>query len=171
MIKTLTYNLNKILLTNEVLNSYVLQFWDEIFPSFNENEPVKHLMVLCKVKYSNLEEVQSNYKTLGPLRRVEFKDLGQFKLAEEHTLLKGVFLAPKVYGLITTEGNEIIKVKDSSKEFIQEKWFKRLIQGDITPKDVAYNLKATSFANKRQNIYKNGIFDHTETKPLKYNIF
>jgi len=78
MIKNLTYNLNKILLTNEVLNSYVLQFWNEIFPSFNKNEPVKHLMVLCKVKYSNLDEVEGNYKTIGPLRRVEFKDLELF---------------------------------------------------------------------------------------------
>lgn len=39
MIKNLTYNLNKILLTNEVLNSYVLQFWNEAFPSFNPNDP------------------------------------------------------------------------------------------------------------------------------------
>lgn len=35
-------------------------------------------MVLCKVKYSGLEEVEGNYKTLGPLRRVEFKDLDLF---------------------------------------------------------------------------------------------
>ena len=79
MIKNLTYTLNKeILLTNEVLNNHVLQFWNEIFPSFNQNETVKHLMVLCKVKYSNLESVEGNYKTLGPLRRVEYKDLELF---------------------------------------------------------------------------------------------
>jgi DNA polymerase elongation subunit (family B) len=35
--------------------------------------------------------------------------LGQFKL--EHTIDRGVFLAPKVYGLITEEAKEIIKVK------------------------------------------------------------
>ena len=37
-------------------------------------------MVLCKVKYSETDsEVESGYKTLGPLRRVEFKDLELFK--------------------------------------------------------------------------------------------
>ena len=70
--------------------------------------------------------------------------LGQFKL--EHVIERAVFLAPKVYGLLTQEGNEIIKVKglnqdlisdihiqdleallykDSSKEFSQDKWFKK----------------------------------------------
>ena len=32
-------------------------------------------MVLCKVKYS---EVESSYKTLVPLRRVKFRDLELF---------------------------------------------------------------------------------------------
>ena len=67
MIKNLTYNLNKILLTNEVLNSYVLQFWGEAFTFINKDS-VKHLMVLCKVKYSSTpfaetgEEIEGNYK-------------------------------------------------------------------------------------------------------------
>jgi hypothetical protein len=112
------------------------------------------------------------------------KDLGKFKL--EHTILKGVFLAPKVYGLITTEGNEIIKIKglskdsldninfnnlelllhkDSSLEFSQTKWFKKLIEGEITVNEVAYTLKVTS--NKRQPIYIDNIF--TATKPYNYD--
>jgi len=79
MIKNLTYNLNKdVLLTNEVLNSYVLQFWNDAFASVNQSDPVKHLMVLCKIKYSNLDETEGNYKTLGPLRRIEHKDLDLF---------------------------------------------------------------------------------------------
>jgi len=36
-------------------------------------------------------------------------ELGQFKL--EYVINRAVFLAPKVYGLITTDGQEIIKVK------------------------------------------------------------
>jgi hypothetical protein len=69
--------------------------------------------------------------------------LGQLKL--EHVISRAVFLAPKVYGLITDTGEEVIKVKglskellpdfniqdleqllfiDSSKEFTQDKWFK-----------------------------------------------
>jgi hypothetical protein len=73
------------------------------------------------------------------------KELGQFKL--EYIIKRAVFLAPKVYGLITTNNDEIIKVKgvvkeqlndihihdleqllfmDSSKVFTQEKWFKKV---------------------------------------------
>jgi hypothetical protein len=78
MIKYITYNSNKeLILTHEVLNSYVLKFWNEVFDQINQSEKVKHLMVLCKVKYSE-NEGEGNYKTLGPLRRVEFKDLELF---------------------------------------------------------------------------------------------
>jgi hypothetical protein len=77
--------------------------------------------------------------------------LGQLKL--EHVIDKAVFLAPKVYGLITENGREIIKVKGlnhdvknklhfsdiepllvtkSSREFNQEKYFKSILKG-ITP--------------------------------------
>lgn len=111
-------------------------------------------------------------------------ELGQLKL--EHTISRAVFLAPKVYGLLTTDGTEIIKVKgivnelladihfqdlqdllfkDSSKEFSQEKWFKKVLEGDITVNEVAYTLKSTS--NKRRSIYIENIFSNT--KPYNYN--
>jgi len=80
MIKNKSYTINQqLILTSEVLNSYVLQFWNEVFAPINQSDKVKHLMVLCKVKYSETEtEVEGGYKTLGPLRRVEFKDLDLF---------------------------------------------------------------------------------------------
>ena len=80
MIQQKSYIINQqIILTSEVLNSYVLQFWNEVFDQTNQSENVKHLMVLCKVKYSETEtEIESGYRTLGPLRRVEFKDLDLF---------------------------------------------------------------------------------------------
>jgi hypothetical protein len=37
------------------------------------------------------------------------KELGQVKL--EHLISKAVFLAPKVYGLIDVNGDEVIKIK------------------------------------------------------------
>ena len=110
--------------------------------------------------------------------------LGQFKL--EHVIERGVFLAPKVYGLITDQGEEIIKIKgvskeilkgihiqdlenlliiDSSKELTQSKWYKKVIDGEITISDVAYTLKVTS--NKRAPIYVDGIFSNT--KPYYIN--
>jgi hypothetical protein len=111
-------------------------------------------------------------------------NLGQLKL--EHTIDRAVFLAPKVYGLIDVDGNEVIKVKginhdvastlhindleyllvkDSTREFTQEKWFKKVIEGDITISDVAYTLKVTS--NKREVIYVDGIFH--DTRPYNYD--
>jgi hypothetical protein len=110
--------------------------------------------------------------------------LGQLKL--EHTIEKAVFLAPKVYGLVDINGNEIIKVKgvtqeiasdlhfndldqllieDSSREFTQEKWFKSVIEGDISISDIAYTLKVTS--NKRKPHYIDGTFDRTS--PYNYD--
>jgi len=104
--------------------------------------------------------------------------LGQFKL--EHQINRAVFLAPKVYGFINTDGTEVIKIKglskealldihvndlesllikDSSLEFSQTKWFKKLIEGEITVKEVAYTLKSTS--NKRSPIFIDNILSNT----------
>jgi hypothetical protein len=85
MIKYKSYNLNKQTILsppNQVLFSYVSLFWEEVFTNraLNPNKKVglKHLMVLCKVRYSE-NEVEFGYKTLGPIRRVEFRDLDLFK--------------------------------------------------------------------------------------------
>jgi hypothetical protein len=112
------------------------------------------------------------------------KELGFLKL--EHKIKRGVFLAPKVYALETEDGKSIVKVKglsdeiqdqididvikrllfkDSSMEFSQEKWFKKIIEGTISIREVIYTLKVTS--NKRQNIY-NEYQILSETKPLYY---
>ena len=111
-------------------------------------------------------------------------ELGQLKL--EHKIERAVFLAPKVYGLMDTDGTKTMKVKgightlaselgildlenllfeNSSKNFIQEKWYKKVIEGEITIQDIAYTLKVTS--NKRSPIYINGIY--SDTKPYNYN--
>jgi DNA polymerase type B, organellar and viral len=110
--------------------------------------------------------------------------LGQLKL--EYEISRAVFLAPKVYGFISTDGEEVIKVKGISKqnlkdlhlpelssllfenarmEFTQEKWFKKIIEGDITIQQVAYNLRVTTL--KRAPIYINGLY--SKTRPFNYN--
>jgi len=78
MIQTKTYNITNQILTNEVLKSFVTKFWEETFTPLVENNVSKHLMILCKVKYFDNENTELGYKTLGPLRRVEFKDLELF---------------------------------------------------------------------------------------------
>jgi hypothetical protein len=72
MIKTTKYILpENVILTSEILNTYISQFWSEVFAPINDGDHPKHLMILCKVKYYDITE---SYKTLGPLRRVEFGD-------------------------------------------------------------------------------------------------
>lgn len=70
MIKYKTYDIsNHIILTNEVLNSFIIKFWDDVYkPMINKLGQSKHFMVICKVKYNE------GYKSLGPLRRVAFED-------------------------------------------------------------------------------------------------
>jgi hypothetical protein len=119
-------------------------------------------------------------------------NLGQVKL--EHIINKAIFLAlakgTKVYALEDEDGTITIKikgvkkevteeigldmfeyllVKDSSKEFKQFKWFKKILQGEITIDQVAYTLKATS--NKRMAIYQNinGLDIFTGTRPYNYD--
>jgi len=112
------------------------------------------------------------------------KKLGQLKL--EYVIRKAVFLAPKVYGLITDDNKEIIKIKGITSENLkdfhindldnllvqdvdrcitQEKWYKDILQGTINIKDMAYTLKVTS--NKRYPIYTYSIYSNT--KPYHYN--
>jgi hypothetical protein len=98
-------------------------------------------------------------------------ELGKLKL--ENTFKEVVYLAPKVYGGITIENKELIKVKgykniisfkelkellskDSSLALNQELWFKDRDLGTITVKDQVYTLKVTD--NKRQLVYdQNGV--------------
>ncbi len=72
MIKTQIYNTKNLLLTNEVLKAQISNFWIEIFENIREN---KHLMIMCKVQYTELE---MGYRTLGHLRRVNYSDKDLF---------------------------------------------------------------------------------------------
>src|ERR1700712_1059851 len=75
MVQNKTYLLkNNQILTNKLLSSYITRFWNEIFiPIINGGEQY-HLMILCKVQYSD----NKIYKTIGPLRRVELTDKDLF---------------------------------------------------------------------------------------------
>ena len=115
-------------------------------------------------------------------------ELGQVKL--EHIINKAIFLAPKVYGLVDVDGNEIIKVKgishdvasqlhiedlesllvkDSSREFTQEKWYKKQIEGEITIQDTMYTLKVTSNKRAPLYLYDEGVEIYSNTRPYNYN--
>ena len=146
-----------------------------IFMSAFKNNPLYNLY------YSDTDSIVID-KLLNP--RLVGAALGLLKL--EYVITRAVFLAPKVYGFITQEGDEVIKVKgvtheiasdihindlehllikDSHKVFNQQKWYKSLTKGEIGIHDVLYNLKVTS--NKREAIYVDGVY--TNTEPLHYD--
>jgi len=71
MIKVKNYFLkNNLILTNDILSLYVNKFWNEIFEPIIKNGDQYHLMILCKVQYPD----NTTYKTIGPLRKVDFTD-------------------------------------------------------------------------------------------------
>lgn len=95
------------------------------------------------------------------------KQFGQMVL--ERTYKEFVALAPKVYGGITDDNKELVKVKgfknkisfdnlkslleeNKSLELNQTKWFRFIDKGSISIKDQVYTLVLT--ANKRNLIYK-----------------
>ena len=108
------------------------------------------------------------------------KELGKFKL--EYIFKDAVFLGPKIYGGITTENKEIIKIKgyknkvpftdlisllnkSSTLDLNQNKWFKSIENGNITVKEQIYSLTLTE--NKRELIFDNNKL--IGTKPFKLN--
>jgi len=72
MIKLQTYSIDKLILTNEVLEAYINNFWSDIFNNIKaESGNSKHLMLMCKVEF---KESEVGYKTIGDLRRVNYED-------------------------------------------------------------------------------------------------
>jgi hypothetical protein len=132
MIQQQTYKINQhLILTNEVLNSYITNFWDDVFSNINQNK-IKHLMVLCKVRYSEAESgVEYGYKTLGPLRRVEFKDLELFNnfLSDRLGLLVDSYNSNTISEIIFTY---VIKDGEVSPQ-------DRLLLDDLSDKDVTFH--------------------------------
>lgn len=108
------------------------------------------------------------------------------KMKHEYTAIKGIFIAPKVYGVLlknpdTNDITEIVKVKglkshvpfedlekllnkDHFQEYTHEKFYKELSLSTIIIKDVSYKLKVSS--HKRVLVFnKNNKF--TGTLPHK----
>jgi hypothetical protein len=110
--------------------------------------------------------------------------LGAFKL--EYTFKEIVFLGPKIYAGITTDGKYIAKikgfkkpssvpfdvmksllVKDSNVKLNHKKWFRNISESEILMKDQLYELSKTY--SKRTFIYKDNIAIDTEALKLVNN--
>ena len=123
-----------------------------------------------KIFYTDTDSLYTD-KPLDP--ELIGNKLGQFKL--ENVFDEAVFLAPKVYGGITEEGEEITKVKGYKNKVSfkdlktlltfqdqtimtlplkQEKWFKSIERGTISIKHQIYSLSVTE--NKRNLIWEKG---------------
>ena len=96
-------------------------------------------------------------------------EIGNFKL--ENIYKEICFLSPKVYGGITINGKEIIKIKgykniipfnqlksllmkNKSLNLYQDKWFRSLVDANIIIENVNYKIRPTNV--KRQLNYNNG---------------
>ena len=99
---------------------------------------------------------------------VDPKELGKFKL--EYIFKDSIYLGPKIYAGITQNNDYICKIKgfkdkvpfedlknllikDNKLSLSHVKWFRSLINGNITLKDQIYELQKTE--NKRLIIYNN----------------
>lgn len=122
-----------------------------------------------KLFYSDTDSLYIN-KPL-PDYMVSDTELGKLKL--ESISKKAIFLAPKLYGLVSNDDDRVtLKIKGLKKERFnelsfnsleellyknsmlevnQEKWYKSLGEGNITIQDQLYTIKVTS--NKRQLVY------------------
>jgi len=71
MVKTITYPVSNLTLSNEILLIFINNFWKDIFSTLND----KHLLLMCKVQFSDSE---LGYRTLGHLRKVNLSDKDLF---------------------------------------------------------------------------------------------
>lgn len=99
MIKTKTYPIvNNLLLTNEILGSYINNFWSDVFTNIKDTS---HLMLMCKVQFT---ESELGYRTLGHLRKVNFEDNELFinYLSERLSILNDSYLVHPISNITFT---------------------------------------------------------------------
>lgn len=132
------------------------------------------------IYYSDTDSVYLDKEL--PNNLVSSKELGKFKL--EYIFKDSVYLGPKIYAGITSDNDYICKikgfknsidfdlmksllVKDSSLNLQHIKWFRSLVDSNITLKDQIYQLQKTE--NKRTIIYNDNNIA-ISTKPHNIDI-
>jgi len=139
-------------------------------------------------KFKNLDDIILFYSDTDSLdfskplnNKFIGEELGKLKL--EHVFNKAVYLAPKVYGAITSEGKQHVIIKglkfegeenhikyeqlvpllnkDSKLKVKNEKWYKNWNDGNLTINEEVYTIMTTE--NKRKFVYAsdNKIIDTT----------
>ena len=149
------------LLINVTISSAITGL-SRIYMSLFKNNPKINLY------YSDTDSIYIEGNLVDIYPDLVGKGLGQLK--PDYDFKEAVFLAPKVYGGITQEGESIVKAKgvkniipfDELKTLLQkgnkliipnEKWYRDVSGGNIRVKQEIYNLAIHS--TKRELIYDN----------------
>lgn len=129
------------------------------------------------IYYSDTDSIVTNMKLDESL--VDEKALGKLKL--EYIIDKAIFIAPKLYCLVTKEGEIIIKAKGINKNSLTFNDFFNLLEnpdkktvsktqsiknwenGYVLIKDILVNISSETY-NKRNKVYDKGKW--IDTKPL-----
>src|SRR5258706_3158850 len=147
--------------------------YSRVFMSLFKNNPI------IKLYYSDTDSafIEGSLEDIYP--ELVGKELGQLK--PEYDFKEAVFLAPKVYGGITQEGESIVKAKgvkniipyddlktllnkENKLQIPNEKWYRNISEGNIQVKQEIYNLAIHS--TKRNLIYdSNGFL--TDSQPIE----
>jgi hypothetical protein len=115
MIKTQIYPIHKLTITNQLLASYINNFWVEIFKTIKEDS---HLMLMCKVQFSN----DSSYRTLGHLRKVNFEDKELFidYLTQRLSILTDSYMTTPISNIIFSYIIKPGKCTDTDRALLQD---------------------------------------------------
>jgi DNA polymerase type B, organellar and viral len=72
MLKIQNYNIgNNITLTADILSAYINNFWKEVYAPLHNKNAEMHLMLMCKVEFT---DPTLGFRSLAELRKVNFSD-------------------------------------------------------------------------------------------------
>lgn len=101
MIKLKNYAISNLILDKVLISNIISRFWNEEFKKILKNSSDKHLMILIKAQFT---EVEQGYRTLGHLRKVNFEDRELFinYIVERLTILSDSYTSVSINELIVT---------------------------------------------------------------------
>jgi len=116
MIKIKTYSIKKLTLTNELLISFINNFWSDIF---NNIKDTSYLMLMCKVQFTNEE---MGHRTLGHLRKVNYEDKELFidYLTERLGLLNDSYMTHSILNISFSYIIKPGKCTDKNRALLQD---------------------------------------------------
>ena len=127
MINIKTYSISNIPLTTEILDKYINSFWTEIFEEIKEEN---YLLLMCKVKFTDID--QENHKTLGHLVQANFEDKDLFidYLSQRLSILNDSYVTIPICQITFSYVIKSGKCKDENRSLLMQ---------DITDKSLQFH--------------------------------